>query len=124
MPAEPKTEGTRTAPRGQKAAKCTLPEPVAFVTAVVAAAVGGIPEVVVDGETGFLVPVQQMNETPFEPIEPSKFSRDLALRINELMAEPAKREAFGQAGRRRAAEVFSWSAIAHKTKSLYETLAK
>ena len=91
---------------------------------VVAAAVGGIPEVVVDGETGFLVPVQQMNESPFEPVEPAKFSRDLALRINELMADPAKREAFGQAGRRRAADVFSWAAIAHKTRDLYESLAK
>jgi glycogen synthase len=91
---------------------------------VVAAAVGGIPEVVADGETGFLVPVQQMNESPFEPTEPAKFSRDLATRINELMADPAKREAFGQAGRRRAAEVFSWSAIAQKTKALYESLAK
>lgn len=91
---------------------------------VVAAAVGGIPEVVVDGETGFLVPVQQMGESPFEPIEPAKFSRDLASRINELMADPAKREAFGQAGRRRAAEVFSWAAIAQKTKSLYESLGK
>jgi glycogen synthase len=91
---------------------------------VVASAVGGIPEVVVDGETGYLVPVQQMSESPFEPIEPAKFSRDLATRINELMADPAKREAFGQAGRRRAAEVFSWSAIARKTKALYESLAK
>ena len=91
---------------------------------VVAAAVGGIPEVVVDGETGYLVPVQQMNESPFEPIEPAKFSHDLATRINELMADPAKREAFGQAGRRRAAEVFSWSAIAQKTKSLYDSLVK
>jgi glycogen synthase len=91
---------------------------------VVAAAVGGIPEVVVDGETGYLVSVQQMNESPFEPIEPAKFSRDLAARINELMAAPAKREAFGQAGRRRAAEVFSWSAIAQKTKALYEFLTK
>ena len=91
---------------------------------VVAAAVGGIPEVVIDGETGYLVPVQQMNESPFEPVEPAKFSRDLATRINELMADPAKREAFGQAGRRRAAEVFSWSAIAQKTKALYDSLAK
>lgn len=91
---------------------------------VVAAAVGGIPEVVVDGETGFLVPVQQMSESPFEPVEPAKFSRDLAVRINELMADPAKREAFGQAGRRRAAEVFSWAAIAQKTKALYESLLK
>jgi starch synthase len=91
---------------------------------VVAAAVGGIPEVVVDGETGFLVSVQQMNESPFEPLEPAKFSRDLAVRINELMADPTKREAFGQAGRRRAAEVFSWSAIAQQTKTLYESLTK
>ncbi len=91
---------------------------------VVAAAVGGIPEVVVDGETGYLVPVQQMNESPFEPIEPAKFSSDLATRINELMADPAKCEAFGQAGRRRAAEVFSWSAIAQKTKALYESLPR
>jgi glycogen synthase len=91
---------------------------------VVAAAVGGIPEVVLDGETGYLVPVQQMNESPFEPIEPAKFSSDLATRINELMADPAKCEAFGQAGRRRAAEVFSWSAIAQKTKALYDSLTR
>jgi glycosyltransferase involved in cell wall biosynthesis len=65
-----------------------------------------------------------MNESPFEPVEPAKFSSDLAARINELMAAPARREAFGQAGRRRAAEVFSWSAIAKKTKSLYESLVK
>jgi glycosyltransferase involved in cell wall biosynthesis len=65
-----------------------------------------------------------MNESPFEPVEPAKFSCDLASRINELMSDPAKREAFGQAGRRRAAEVFSWSAIAQKTKSLYASLVK
>jgi glycosyltransferase involved in cell wall biosynthesis len=91
---------------------------------VVASAVGGIPEVVVHGETGYLVPVQQMNESPFEPIEPAKFSHDLAARINELMADPSKCETFGQSGRRRAAEVFSWSAIAKKTLSLYESLGR
>ena len=61
--------------------------------AVVATAVGGIKEVVVDGETGFLVPLEQMQESPFEPIDPDKFARDLAAKINELMAKPELRGA-------------------------------
>jgi alpha-maltose-1-phosphate synthase len=97
-------------------------EAMACETAVVASAVGGIKEVVVDGETGFLVPLEQMKETPFEPTNPEKFARDLAARINQLMADPKLCEKFGKAGRRRAEERFSWSAIAEKTKALYETL--
>jgi glycogen synthase len=99
-------------------------EAMACETAVVASAVGGIKEVVVDGETGFLVPVAQMKESPFEPIDPQKFSRDLATRINELMAKPELRKKFGRAGRKRAEEKFSWSAIAQKTKQLYEALLR
>jgi starch synthase len=97
-------------------------EAMACETAVVASAVGGIKEVVVDGETGFLVPLEQMKDTPFEPTNPEKFARDLAARINQLMADPKLCEKFGKAGRRRAEERFSWSAIAEKTKALYETL--
>lgn len=97
-------------------------EAMACETAVVASAVGGIKEVVVHGETGFLVPLEQMTESPFEPVKPEQFSRDLAARINELMADPALRRRFAQAGRKRAAENFSWSAIAAKTVEMYESL--
>ena len=86
------------------------------------AAVGGIKEVVVDGETGFLVPLEQMKESPFEAINPEKFARDIAERVNELMRDRQLRERFGKAGRERVEEHFSWTAIAEKTKKLYETL--
>ncbi len=98
-------------------------EAMACETPVVASAVGGIKEVVVPGETGLLVPVEQMKESPFEPLDPDRFSRDLAGAINALMTDPAKRRQFGKAGRRRVLEKFSWSAIAAQTKALYETIA-
>jgi len=97
-------------------------EAMACEIAVVASAVGGIKEVVVDGETGFLVPLEQMKESPFEPTNREKFSRDLAARINQLMKDRPLREKFGRAGRKRAEEKFSWSAIAEKTKMLYKSL--
>ena len=97
-------------------------EAMACETAVVASAVGGIKEVVVDGETGFLVPLEQMKESPFEATDPEKFARDLAHRINELMRNPQLRERFGKAGRKRIEENFSWAAIAEKTRPLYGSL--
>jgi glycosyltransferase involved in cell wall biosynthesis len=97
-------------------------EAMACETAVVATAVGGIKEVVVDGETGFLVPLEQMKESPFDPIDPEKFARDVAGRINQLMKDRELREKFGKAGRKRAEEKFSWSAIAEETKKLYASL--
>lgn len=97
-------------------------EAMACETAVVASAVGGIKEVVADGETGFLVPLEQMKESPFEATNPEKFVRDLAARVNQVMRDPQLRERFGKAGRKRAEENFSWAAIAAKTKALYETL--
>lgn len=97
-------------------------EAMACETAVVATAVGGIKEVVVDGETGFLVPIDQMETSPFEPKDPEKFARDFADRINRLMADPALCEKFGRAGRKRAEAKFGWPAIAQETKRLYEKL--
>ncbi len=99
-------------------------EAMACETAVVASAVGGIKEVVVDGETGFLVPIEQMSESPFEATCPEKFERDLAARINQVMANPELQKKFGRAGRKRAEEKFGWTAIAKETKQLYETLLK
>jgi len=97
-------------------------EAMACETAVVASAVGGIKEGGVDGETGFLVPLKQMKESPFEPLNPEKFSHDLAARINQLMKDRQLRAKFAQAGRKRAEEHFSWSAIAHETIKLYRSL--
>jgi alpha-maltose-1-phosphate synthase len=99
-------------------------EAMACETAVVASAVGGIKEVVVDGETGFLVPLEQMTEGAFEATNPEKFARDLADRINQLMKDRPLREKFGKAGRKRVEEQFSWTSIAQKTKALYKTLVE
>ena len=97
-------------------------EAMACETAVVASAVGGIPEVVVPGETGLLVPFESAGGTSFEPRDPERFERDLAAAIAELMADPERREAMGRAGRKRAVEHFGWDAIARRTVDLYRAL--
>ena len=99
-------------------------EAMACETAVVATAVGGIKEVVVDGETGFLVPIDQMAESPFEPRSPEKFERDLAERINQLMRDPGLCAKFGRAGRKRVEAEFSWRMVAEQTRALYQAVLK
>ena len=92
-------------------------EAMACETPVVASAVGGIPEVVVDGETGVLVPLELA--APMQPADAARFEHHLADAINALMADPARRRAMGEAGRRRAVESFGWDAIARRTIELY-----
>ncbi|WP_445747109.1 glycogen synthase [Polaribacter sp.] len=97
-------------------------EAMACNTAVVASAVGGIKEVVVDGETGILVPVEQQTEAPFEPINPDKFARDLANSINTVINNPTLRNSMAQKGRKRVEDYFDWVSIAKQTEDLYKSL--
>lgn len=102
-------------------------EAMACETAVVASAVGGIPEVVVpegvggaDG-TGLLVPLELKPGT-FDPVDAPAFSRALAEGINRVALDPALSRRFGQAGRQRVEQHFSWTAIAERTLALYRSL--
>jgi glycosyltransferase involved in cell wall biosynthesis len=99
-------------------------EAAACETPVVASAVGGIPEVIVDNETGTLVQVELSADDPMRPVDPDGFERDLADAINRLMADPALGEEMGRAGRRRAIASFGWDAIARQTADLYRSLVR
>lgn len=98
-------------------------EAMACRAPVVASATGGIKEVVIEGETGYLIPFDQDPVTSF-PRDPDRFARDLAARINQLLEDPGKCRRFGDAGRRRVEETFSWTAIAHQTIGLYQRLVE
>ena len=88
---------------------------MACETAVVASDVGGIPEVVADGETGLLV--------PYSEADPESFEAGLAEAVNRLAADPDLARRMGQAGRARAVAEFDWSRIADQTVRLYRELA-
>ena len=94
-------------------------EAMACETAVVASAVGGIPEVVVDGETGCLVPYDPARAD--DPAFVAEFESGLATKINELTADPDRAARFGRAGRQRCIDEFSWSTIAAQTLDVYQT---
>jgi starch synthase len=96
-------------------------EAMACETAVVASATGGIVEVVVDGETGFLVPLEQRSGS-IDPVDPAGFASAFAERVNRLIADPQLAREMGDAGRRRAIEHFSWPTIAEQTVSIYRSV--
>jgi starch synthase len=86
---------------------------------VVASATGGIPEVVVDGETGYLVPLDQVHDGTGTPTDPKRFVDDMAEAIDRLFSDPVKMKKMGIAGKKRAIENFSWDAVAAQTMNVY-----
>jgi len=97
-------------------------EAMACETAVVASAIGGIVEVVADGSTGILVPLE-VEPSSLTPVDREGFVAGLAAGINELIADPARAAEMGRAGRERAVTKFAWPAIARETSELYRSLA-
>lgn len=89
-------------------------EAMACGTAVVASDVGGIPEVVVDGDTGTLV--------HYDEADAASFEKDLAEQVNAMVADRARAKEFGKKGRERAVEEFSWATIAQQTVDIYKSL--
>ena len=97
-------------------------EAMACGTAVVASDVGGIPEIVVNGETGILVHIDLGPDG--QPADPDRFIADLAAACNAVVADPATAERMGALGRKRAVAEFSWPSIAQRTVELYRSLTR
>jgi alpha-maltose-1-phosphate synthase len=97
-----------------EAMACELP--------VVATATGGIPEVVLDGETGWLVPIEQLQDGTGTPVDPDAFVKDMAAALIDAVSDPELARQRGRAGRVRAQEHFSWGAIAQRTVEVYEAV--
>ncbi|THG35199.1 glycogen synthase [Glaciibacter flavus] len=91
---------------------------------VVGTATGGIPEVVDDGVTGRLVPIDQMQDGTGTPIDPDRFVADLAEALTAVVGDPDAAARMGEAGRERAREVFGWDRIAIRTREIYESLSR
>ncbi len=99
-----------------EAMACELP--------VVATATGGIPEVVVHGETGWLVPIEQVQDGTGTPVDEDRFVADLAAALTEAVSDLERAERMGVAGRERAVESFSWATIGDRTMEVYESVLR
>lgn len=95
-------------------------EAMSCETPVVGSAVGGIPEIIVENETGYLIPLESISRTDFNPKNPEAFQRNFAEKINRLLADEDLATAMGKAGRKRVLEKFSWESIAKTTFNYYE----
>lgn len=94
-------------------------EAMACGAPVVGTGTGGIPEVVADGVTGTIVPIDQLDDGTGTPTDPDRFVADLAAALTEMVSDPERARALGEAGRRRAEREFSWLSIADRTRALY-----
>ena len=97
-------------------------EAMACETAVVATATGGIPEVVVPGQTGLLVPIEQASDGTGTPLDPDRYVADFASALIEVVSDPVRAAEMGRAGRARAIADFSWAAIAERTVEVYRSV--
>lgn len=97
-------------------------EAMALGLPVVGTATGGIPDVIVDGETGFLVPIEQLDDGTGTPLDPARFEADMAERLIAVLDDPEGARRMGEAGLARARDHFSWEAIGDRTLDLYRSL--
>jgi len=97
-------------------------EALSCETPVVGSAVGGIPEIITEGETGYLIPLESVSRTDFNPKNPEAFQRAFAAKINLLLEDENLANQMGKAGRKRVLEKFSWESIAKTTYHYYQTV--
>ena len=95
-------------------------EAMACETPVVGSLVGGIPEIIVEGSTGYLIPLKSVSRTDFNPLDPESFQKDFAAKINLLLDDEALATKMGKEGRVRVLKKFSWESIAKTTFDYYQ----